>query len=620
MKAVVDAAVKLREFATGNPLAAALIIMWVVTIVAVFVRDRLWNARVNDLERALTALEFDRSRILSQFENPIGENLEALCKDVMIMQQATSGALDAVSKEIPQYFGWASISQILLFTSSILFEFYYLYSGLNLSRSSKVVDNTLIITALNFLSKQHPVTSLILSLWTLLRAAAAWIGFLDRNSFVVDTFRLLLGLYIASIISFVGINLGGIRKYLPQDMASWQQSLQQSSWWLWLVGRALGLHNPAVANRNLIWLVVYTVGMYPIRYFFYYRTQVCAFDTRNHVFFINTIMHLLLLVIAGLLFYTPVIILNIHRLQQEAEQADVNNTNKPTWIVSLLRSIVVASMTSVYKLCSDQQTLGLSIFFIIASLVIFVLRFFYFLWTGKCTWYAWLVSWMFLHIAIAVVLFSLPGLNFLMQGLKLHKIVRKSFVEKFREGLLLVKPDATTGNDESTISTEDDKKERDVQGPAETAKEGETTPTGSSNTMTVEEARILGEQYYEQTVLTAILYSYFTDLSFLKPEGEGEKAKDKPKKNEADKDNEASEEQQQLEDQELYQVFNLVLQSDLMTMDGEDSAPSDVNATDGSDENGESNNSNEKSSNAHKSSDSTTNNDTSDYENHDKLD
>lgn len=538
---------KAKEFAVSNPLAFVSFAVWVVTLVVVYLRDRSWASTVRDLERALSAVEFDKNRLMEEVQSVKGENIQELCKVAFeLMQKSASESAEALAREIPKYFGSSTFLQIIFLLSCILFEFNLLFSGLSLKVGGKNVNSVLIIQTLNFLSKYHPITSLIFGVFVILRSGFAWIGLLDRSNYVDEMLRWQLSFYLAGVLAYVINNLAGAKKYLPKDWNDWQESLKQSSWWIWLLSRASGLHNPNLAGVNLLWLALKTVFAYGIRYFFYYRRQGCAFDDRNHVFFINTIVHIWVVFLSALLFYLPVIFLNLNRLQQEYPT---------TWFVALVRRTVLTWMQAINRWMSDQQTLGLYTFFLMVILAVYVFRFLYFLWTAKCTWYAWFVSWIFVHIHIALVLFALPGLNFLMQRLKMHKMVRTPFVEKFGEGLLQV----NQGRQEKDATSEGSEVPSSDTG---AAPDGDNGPK-----LNTDEAKRLGETYYEETLLSAMLYGVFTDLSPLKQERE-----DKKKQEAANTEEKKAPEEEDLEDQELYMVFNLVLQSDLLAMEEEDAA------------------------------------------------
>lgn len=536
---------KAKEFATSNPLAFVSFSVWVVTFVLVYLRDRSWASTVRDMERALSAVEFDKNRLMEEVQNVKGEDIQELCKVAFeLLQKSANESVEALAREIPKYFSSSTFLQIFFLLSCILFEFNLLYSGLSLKVAGKNVNSVLIIQTLNFLSKFHPITSLIFGVFVILRSGFAWIGLLDRSTYVDEMLRWQLSFYLAGIVAYVINNLAGAKKYLPKDWNDWQESFKQSSWWIWLLSRASGMHNPNLAGVNLLWLGLKTFFAFGIRYFFYYRRQGCAFDDRNHVFFINSIVHIWIIFLSALLFYLPIILLNLNRLQQESPA---------TWFVAFVRRTVFTWMQVINRWMSDQQTLGLYTFFLMATLVIYVFRFLYFLWTAKCTWYAWFVSWIFVHVHIALVLFALPGLNFLMQRLKMHKMVRTPFVEKFGEGLLQVNQSGqSTSSDKAASSSNDD---------TATSTDGDTGPK-----MNTDEAKRLGETYYEETLLSAMLYGVFTDLSPLKQEREDKK------KQEAAAEEKKSPEEEDLEDQELYLVFNLVLQSDLLAMEEEDVA------------------------------------------------
>lgn len=535
---------KVKEFATSNPLAFVSFSVWVVTLVLVYLRDRSWASTVRDLERALSAVEFDKNRLMEEVHNFKGEDIQELCKVAFeLLQKSANESVEALAREIPKYFSSSTFLQIVFLLSCILFEFNLLYSGLSLKVAGKNVNSVLIIQTLNFLSKYHPITSLIFGVFVILRSGFAWIGILDRSTYVDEMLRWQLSFYLAGVLAYLINNLAGAKKYLPKDWNDWQESFKQSSWWIWLLSRASGLHNPNLAGVNLLWLGLKTFFAFGIRYFFYYRRQGCTFDDRNHVFFINTIVHIWIILLSALLFYLPIILLNLNRLQQESPA---------TWFVALVRRTVFSWMQVINRWMSDQQTLGLYTFFLMATLAVYLFRFLYFLWTAKCTWYAWFVSWIFIHIHIALVLFALPGLNFLMQRLKMHKMVRTPFVEKFGEGLLQVNQSGQSASSEKAASAADD---------AAASPEGEPGPK-----MNTDEAKRLGETYYEETLLSAMLYGVFTDLSPLKQDRE------EKKKQETATEEKKTTEEEDLEDQELYLVFNLVLQSDLLAMEEEDAA------------------------------------------------
>jgi hypothetical protein len=534
------------EFASSNPVVFALSIVWLITIFLVFLRDRSWSATVRDMERALASVEFDKNRLLDQMSGPDGGDINEFCKIAFeVLQQSAANTVEAVKKEIPNYLGFTALLQIVFLLSCILFEFHLLYSGINLKDAGKNVNVLLIVQTLNFLSKYHPITSLCLGVYIIAKSSLAWLGFFNRNDFVHEMFRWMLSYYFAGLIGYIINSLAGAGKYLPKDWNGWKESVQQSSWWMWLVSRAFGLHNPALAGGNLLWLALKTFFAYAFYYFFYYRKQVCEFDEQNHVFFINNLVHIWIIFGSTLIFYFPTMYLNINRLQSGNEQS---------WLVAYVRQRAVALVTTINTFMSDQQSLGLYTLFLMLSLAVYVLRFLYFLWTSKCTWYAWFVSWIFLHAHIGIVLLALPGLNFLMQRLKMQKSVQSSFVEKFSEGLSQVNPTEESEAKENSTSAD-----------------AQTPPN-----MSKEEACRLGETYFAETLLSAMLIGFFTDLSTLKQEREDQKKKDQTEGK--------SVEENDIEDQELYMVFNLVLQSDLLEMTEQDAQDQETDREDNSQE------------------------------------
>lgn len=492
------------------------------SLVIMFFRERSWSFLIQQQMQALDTLETDNRVIfdklstlsLQQSGNAEVDSMLDSCSKYCNCALDTTGH---VKKPAPAvvYFGWTAVLQLLLLISVKLFENLNLYWCPNIAEG-KAFNKQLLLKALNFLVKYSPISAVAFFLMMSLWCFVAWLGIVNRDLFVTNAFRWLLSLYIAIFIGYIVSNVAGAAKYIPSDWSTLSQNARELSWWTWLLGRAFGLNNMSTALNNMIWLGLLTWFIFPIRYFFYYRHASCANTEGNHIFFINTMGHCFLFTAACLLFYCPAVLLSLLDLQDMDLEDNKKPDNTP-YLVKTFRNWVKLSSERLQGGWGDQQTMGLTTLFFIVSMVIYVLRFLYFLLTSGCTWYAWLMSWIFVHVHIGLVFFCMPGLNFLMQRLKVDRAHKQIFTANMIAKLIA----PSEKNSEVATMAMDEK-----------------------------QAKMVSDRFYEGTMNRSLVFCYFNDTSALEKD---EKSKEKLEKKSEEDDT----------DNVLTTVFKMVISEEL---------------------------------------------------------
>lgn len=511
----------LRQALISNPFRVGLALLYGFTLIVWFIREWRWYQHLSSKQREVTRLTELNENLMLRVK--MDEDL--LFTTVDRLKNATTKSLDTCSSENegeacqllpikdlkdetmqksivwpdPVYFTWRSLFQVGGLMTMFMLESYAAYAFHKQSKNtenhnnSEVVTKALLWKVRLFLSRHHPISTITFFTTVFFTACVAWMGFITRSVFVHETMNWLLSFYCASVFSYFFHNFLQLKHYLPTTTESFMQSIRNFHWWVWLISRFFGIveYDTIITSSTILWFIVSLFCFYPVRYFYYYRRSTCAFDERNHIYFVNTIAHMSFVVIFSYFFYAIAVCLPVleQKLYRESKKEKEEENHQNSYLIQYITRLL-------HKLNSFMDTNYYSALIIASAIVntaLFVLRFLYFLWTGKCTWYSWCVSWSFLVSHLVLLIFSLPVLNYLFVRSKVDKTFRNDFIERLSENLARVK-----GSESKSIEQEQED--------------------------AVKEYRLIGEQIFDRAMQKTLLFILFTDVSQLRTEGENNNA------------------------------------------------------------------------------------------------
>lgn len=261
-----------------------------------------------------------------------------------------------------------------------------------------------------FVVAYFPVSNFFVSLVLLLWGCLAWLTICSQERFVQFSLKFLLCWVMGSVGAVMISSIVRLRKYLPHTWSDWQAEMTKVHWWAWFLLRLFGLDSPqGFSFSSLIHSLLTLWCIWPFRYFYFYQ-HLDKLPSQQYLFLTNMVLHTVFL-----------------QLWISAVQICVFGT--PKWQVP--ENYLTANMKVL--LGTVPNLLYLAIVPIIGLAVVCGFRILWFSFYGGCSWYGALVSWMFLHAHIILIITSNPCSSVLILKNRIKSEQKEAFVNGFIE-------------------------------------------------------------------------------------------------------------------------------------------------------------------------------------------
>jgi hypothetical protein len=272
----------------------------------------------------------------------------------------------------------------------------------------------------NFLSKHHPVCTILLCSCMYLFSWLPWFGLVSYTLTASWIVQILCSFLLSTWLCFLFCNLRQLRRYLPHSVDELKEKIHDTDWWLWLCSRVFGCYDISSAKSSLLWLLGAVWTCWPFRYFLFSGHHCCSTTSTAHTWVVNNAAYLSVLCIVMYTFYAVVIILpSLVELQPQDS------------VFKRILAKLLLSFRPVLTWAGKSTSVALLIVAAALHSVFAIGRLLWFLWQGQLTWYAWLVSWMFVHMHIALSITALQAVSVLLWQNNVEHLCKEHFVSQY---------------------------------------------------------------------------------------------------------------------------------------------------------------------------------------------
>lgn len=456
----------------------------------------------------------------------------------------------------PVFFHPLGLLRLAVFYSMMLLEYHYVYDLSAKKEECNWDQNILRIVDL-FVLRCYPLTTTSVLGSIVLGSIGAWWGifFTDRFQFASDALHGLLSLGLASFLSFFTINLLTMRKYLPHSVDQWKKALVDGKWWLWIISRIWGMRDYLSISIVLTWVFTWAIAFWPLRYLFYYRQFTFHGYASNFVdgherlacdvFFINLIGQSVWM--AFLLFYGLAVIIFLPILSAK-EEADglLADGFSPILIMRRLYEKFIGWGR-------NHRIVPFLFFSAIVNLLVIVLRFLYFFFTHRSTWYSWWVvgfGLLTFHVVITIGLVMVS--EYLVQRHELEKKFRDVFVKEMLNAAM------------NAMQPRDNEKQKNEEAGTEQDKQdGQNRDYEDGEGMDEEErecTRKMAHSIFQRVLERSVLYGY------LSPSGNQQREQREGENDNADSSQSGKEDAAKAAEGHILAIFHALLQTEAFAL------------------------------------------------------
>jgi hypothetical protein len=169
---------------------------------------------LDEQQQQLNSLDATQLQFLS-LAAEIGKTLNTMLGKAQVQKLVQDGQRSQVIYPVPLYFDLSGLGQMAACCGLYLLEFYYVHAPhLALASTSNAPEQYAKRELYDFLLKKHPLSCVLLFSAIGAMSFVAWVGLLNRTTFVDITFKVLLTIAISGPIAFLVHNLLRIKVML----------------------------------------------------------------------------------------------------------------------------------------------------------------------------------------------------------------------------------------------------------------------------------------------------------------------------------------------------------------------------------------------------------------------